>query len=73
MRDLPDMYARNPRATGLRTNGIHIRLIMSTHVTSNVYHLQYSKNHPNLQFTALHIYTAMDSYCDYGIFILTFP
>jgi len=24
-RDLPDMYAQSPRATGLRAEGIHIR------------------------------------------------
>ena len=42
---------------------IHIRQIMSDQVTmlqvASVYHFQHSKNHPNLQFTALHIYIAM--------------
>ena len=33
-RDLPDMYARSPRATGPRAEGIHIRRITSTHVTT---------------------------------------
>ena len=39
-RDLPDMYARSPRAAGPRDEGIHIRQIMSAHVTSNMYHLR---------------------------------
>jgi len=38
MRDLPDMYAQSPRAIGPRDEGIHIRQITSTHVTSNMYH-----------------------------------
>ena len=33
MRDLPNMYARSPRA-----EGIHIRQIMNAHVTSVMYH-----------------------------------
>ena len=33
MRDLPDMYARGPLASG-----IHIRQIMNGHVTSIMYH-----------------------------------
>ena len=33
MKDLPDMYARSPRA-----EGIHIRQIMNGHVTSIMYH-----------------------------------
>ena len=37
MRDLPDMYARSPRAAGLRPEGIHIRQIMNAHVTSVMY------------------------------------
>ena len=56
-----------------RAEGIHIRLIVYARVTSNMYHFQHSKNCPNLQFTALHIYIAMGSHSDYGIFILTFP
>ena len=38
-------------------SGINIRQIMSTHVTciSNMYHLQHSKDRPNLQSTALRI------------------
>ena len=43
-RDLPDMYARSPRA-----EGIHIRRITSAHVTSTMYHFRHSKNLPNLQ------------------------
>jgi len=35
MRDLPDMYARSPRA-----EGIHIRQITNAHVTNNMYHFQ---------------------------------
>ena len=38
MRDLPDKYARSPRATGMRAEGIHIRQIMNAHVTSIMYH-----------------------------------
>ena len=38
MRDLPDMYARNPRAVGLRVEGIHIEQITNCHVTSIMYH-----------------------------------
>jgi len=34
MRDLPDMYAQSPRATGPRAEGIHIRQIMSAYVTT---------------------------------------
>ena len=30
---LPDMYARSPRAAGLRAEGIHIRQSTSAHVT----------------------------------------
>ena len=37
-RDLPDIYARSPRAAGLRAEGIHIRQITRAHVTSNMYH-----------------------------------
>ena len=33
MRDLPDMYARSPRA-----EGIHIRQITNGHVTTIMYH-----------------------------------
>jgi len=36
MRDLPDMYAQSPRATGPRAKGIHIRKITSAHVTTNM-------------------------------------
>ena len=46
VRDLPYMYARSPRATGLRAEGIHIRQITSAHVTSNMYHFRHSKNLP---------------------------
>ena len=38
MRDLPDMYARSPRAAGLRVEGINIRQITNRHVTSILYH-----------------------------------
>ena len=38
MRDLPDMYARRPRAAGLKAEGIHIRKITNGHVTSIMYH-----------------------------------
>ena len=38
MKDLPDMYARSPMATGQRAEGIHIRQIMNGHVTSIMYH-----------------------------------
>ena len=47
-RDLPDMYARSPRATGPRAEGIHIRRITSTHVTSTMYHFRHFKNLPKL-------------------------
>ena len=33
MRDLPDMYALSPQATGLRAKGIHIRQITNGQVT----------------------------------------
>ena len=40
MGDLPDMYARSPRAAGPRAEGmgIHIRQIMNGHVTTIMYH-----------------------------------
>ena len=38
MGDLPDMYARSPRAAGLRADGIHIRQITNGHVTTIMYH-----------------------------------
>ena len=38
MRDLPDMYARSPRAAGPRVEGIHIRQITNGHVTTIMYH-----------------------------------
>ena len=38
MRDLPDVYAQGPRATGSRAEGIHIRQIKNGHVTSIMYH-----------------------------------
>ena len=38
MRDLPDMYARSPRATSPRAEGIHIRQIPNGHVTTIMYH-----------------------------------
>ena len=38
MRDLPDMYARGPRAAGSRAKGIHIRQITNVHVRSVMYH-----------------------------------
>ena len=38
MGDLPDMYAQGPRATGPRAEGIHIRQITNSHVTSIMYH-----------------------------------
>ena len=34
MGDLPDMYARGPRAASPRNKGIHIRQIMNAHVSS---------------------------------------
>jgi len=38
IRDLTDMYAQSPRATGQRAEGIHsyIRQIMSAHVTTDM-------------------------------------
>ena len=66
-RDLPDMYAQRQRAADLKVEGIHIRQIMSIHVTSNMYHFQYSKNRRNLQITALHVFVGMGSHCDCGI------
>ena len=39
-RDLPDMYDRSQRATGLRDEGMHIRQIMSAHVTNDMYHFR---------------------------------
>ena len=35
-RDLPDMYARSPRACGPRASGIHIRQIPTAHVTTDM-------------------------------------
>ena len=37
MGDLPDIYARGPRATGPRAEGIHIRQITNGHVTTIMY------------------------------------
>ena len=34
MSDLPDIYAQSPRAAGLRAEGIHIKQITSSHVTT---------------------------------------
>ena len=36
MSDLPDMYAQNLRAAGLKAEGIHIRQITSAYVTTNM-------------------------------------
>ena len=66
-RDLPDMYARSPRAAGPRAEGIHIRRITSAHVTSTMYHFWHSKNLPNIGF-ALPIYITMSIHFDYGFF-----
>ena len=33
-KDLPDMYAKNPRVAGLKDEGIHIRQITNAHVTN---------------------------------------
>ena len=41
-------------------------------ITSNMYHFCHSKDHLNLQFTALHVYITMGNHYDY-VFILTFP
>ena len=38
MRDLPDMYAKSPRAAGPRAEGIRIRQIMNGHITAIMYH-----------------------------------
>ena len=38
--DLSDMYARSQRAAGPRDEGMHIRQIMSTHVTNDMYHFR---------------------------------
>ena len=43
-RDLPDMHARSPRDTGSRAEGIHIREILTAHVTNDMYHFWHSKN-----------------------------
>ena len=39
---LPDMYARSPRATGPRAEGIHIRQSTSAHVITNMLHFWHS-------------------------------
>ena len=39
---LPDIYARSPRAAGLRAEGMQIRQSTSTHVTTNMLHFQHS-------------------------------
>ena len=67
-RDLPDMYARSPRAAGPRAEGIHIRRITSAHVTSTMYHFRHSKNLPELTGFALPIYITMSIHIDYGFF-----
>ena len=67
MWNLPGIYAKSQR-----TKGIHIRWIPCFLVTSNMYHFQYSKHRPDLQFSALHIYIAMGICCDYEIFIFSF-
>ena len=38
MKDLPDMHAQSPRATGPMDEGIYIKQITNTHVTSVMYH-----------------------------------
>ena len=51
IKDLTNMYAQSPRATGPSAQGIHIRQITSDYVSSNMYqqyHLQHSKIHPNI-------------------------
>ena len=53
-RDRPDMYIW-PRAAASRAEGTHIRQVISTYVTCNMYHFRLSKNHPYLQFAALAI------------------
>ena len=40
MRDLPDMYAQSPRPAGPMAEGIYIKQITSTHVTTIMYHLR---------------------------------
>ena len=59
--------AQGPQARGLN-EGIHIRQIMSAHVTSNMHHFQHSKNLPKLIGFALPIYITMSIRFDYGIF-----
>ena len=52
-RDLLDKYAQIPRAAGLRAEGIHIRHITSTYVTSIMCHFRHFKNLPTLIYDLL--------------------
>ena len=64
---LPDMYARRPRASVDISGNARVpvlQLICYTYGTLKIC--------PNLLLTALPIYIAKDSHCDYGILILTF-
>ena len=65
VRDLPDMYARGPRACILgKSQAPMLQVVCITSGTLKIC--------PNLQVTALPIYITMSSRFDYGIFTRRF-
>ena len=64
---LPDMYARRPRASADISGNAQVPVLQLIRYTSGTL-----KICPNLLLTALPIYIAKDSHCNYGILILTF-
>ena len=61
-RDLPDMYARSPRAAGPRAEGIHIRQITRAHVTSNMYHFRILLVHGRALSSSSLIHASLSSF-----------
>ena len=55
MRDLPNIYARSPRATGPRAEGIHIRQITNGHVTIIMYHFVPTVTMPVVQIPQVNV------------------
>ena len=71
VRDLPDMYVcLKPKSHRSKSEGTHVRQIMSVHVISNMYHFRHSKVCLNVRFVALPTYLGNR---DYDIFIMLLP
>ena len=68
MSALPDMHTRHPRASANISGNAQVSVLQLISYTFGTL-----KICPNLLLTALPIYIAKDSHCDYGILILTFP